>query len=101
VHNKFAVAALIVATSAVPAAAQVTIDASQITCSQFVHHRIAPTRLIGAWLSGYYNGKADNRVLNMQTFQKKLGQLQSFCSREKNFDVPVMQAVEQLFSGGR
>ena len=79
------------------AQAQVTIDASKVTCDQFVHSKVGSPRIIGAWLSGFYNGKLDNRILDPQTFEENLSKVEQFCYQEKNFKLPVMQAVEQLF----
>jgi hypothetical protein len=50
---------------AVPAAqAQVTLDVAKITCEQLLQNKVAAPRILGAWLSGYYNGKRNNTVLN-------------------------------------
>ena len=77
------------------AQAQVTIDASKITCDQFVHAKVGNPRTVAAWLSGFYNGKRDNTVLDMQNFEANLSKLVKFCYSEKNFSVPVMQAIER------
>ena len=78
------------------AQAQVTIDVTKVNCDQFVHHKISEPRLIAAWLSGYYNAKRNNRVIDLQTFEENLSKVTNFCSDEKNFKVPVMKAVEQV-----
>ena len=78
-----------------PAPAQVTIDAAKITCDQFVHGKVGEPRVVAAWLSGFYNGKRDNRVIDTQNFQARLNELEKFCYDEKNFKLPVMQAIEQ------
>ena len=52
-----------------PAQAQVTIDASKITCDQFVHGKVGEPRTVAAWLSGFYNGKRDNALIDTQNFQ--------------------------------
>jgi len=83
------------------AIAQVTVDVSKITCDQYVHSRIAAPRLVGAWLSGYYNAKRDNLTLDLQNFEANLTKLEQFCYQEKNFKIPVMQAVEQVLGSGR
>src|SRR4051794_36042652 len=83
--------------STASAQAQVTLDASKVTCDQFVHSKVGSPRIIGAWLSGFYNGKRDKRILDLQNYEENLGKLEQFCSLEKNFKLPVMQAVEQLF----
>lgn len=93
---------LVIALSAVSTVqAQVTIDASKITCDQFVHHKVAPTRTIAAWLSGFYNGKRDNRVIDLQNFEANMSKLEKFCYEEKNFKLPVMQAIEKVIGKGK
>ena len=51
------------------AQAQVTIDASKITCDQFVHGKVGEPRTVAAWLSGFYNGKRNNALIDTQNFQ--------------------------------
>src|SRR5262245_2986514 len=78
------------------AQAQVTVDVTKINCDQFVHHKISEPRLIAAWLSGYYNAKRNNQVIDLEAFDDNMTKVKNFCSDEKNFKVPVMKAVEQL-----
>jgi len=77
--------------------AQVTIDVSKITCDQYVHAKIAVPNHVAAWLSGYYNAKRGNHVIDLQAMQENVNKLEKYCSDEKNFKVPVMQTVERLF----
>ena len=57
-YNHFAVAGMILIVASVSSAqAQVMLDASKINCDQFVHSKVAPTRSIAAWLSGFYHGR--------------------------------------------
>lgn len=81
-----------------PGQAQVLIDASKITCDQFVHGKMGEPRVVAAWLSGFYNGKRDNYVIDPQSFQGNLNKLEKFCYDEKNFSLPVMQAIEQAMA---
>ena len=83
------------------AQAQVTIDASKITCDQFVHSKLMPVRIMAAWLSGFYQGKNDNRIVDAQRFQDSFNKVEKFCYEEKNFKMPVMQAIEQTLQPGR
>ena len=78
--------------------AQVTIDASKITCDQFVHGKMGAPRTVAAWLSGFYNGKRNNALIDTQKFQANLNNLEKFCYDEKNFSIPVMQAIERTMS---
>ncbi len=80
---------------------QVTIDASKITCDQFVHGKVGPTRSVGLWLSGFYNGRRDNVSFDPQRFQANLSKVERFCYIEKNFETPVLQAIEQVLGGAK
>ena len=96
---KLAVLCLLLAVaSASSAKAQATIDVSKITCDQYVHSKISTPNYIAAWLSGYYNAKRNNRLIDTQALQDNVSKLQNYCYEEKNFKVPVMKAVEELFS---
>jgi hypothetical protein len=52
-------------------------------------------------LSGFYHGKRDNRIIDTQGFEENLSKLERFCYQEKNFKLPVMQAIEQVFGVGK
>ena len=52
-----------------------------------------------AWLSGYYNAKRNNRVIDLQALEENMSKVTNYCSDEKNFKVPVMKAVEQVLGG--
>lgn len=83
------------------AQAQVTIDASKITCDQFVHGKVGEPRTVAAWLSGFYNGKRNNALIDTQSFQSNLNKLETFCYDEKNFSLPVMQAIERTMGSAK
>ena len=97
---KFIVSIGVLLSSVLPVQGQTTIDASKITCAQFVHSVVGNPRTLGAWLSGFYHGKQDSRVIGLQDFEENLSKLEQFCYQEKNFKMPVMQAIEKLFSPG-
>jgi HdeA/HdeB family len=69
------------------APAQMTLDVAKVNCDQW---------LIAAWLSGYYNAKRNNRVIDLQSLEERMSKVMNYCSDEKNFKVPVMKAVEQV-----
>lgn len=100
-RTMFAFALMLAMFSARPLHAQVQVDAAKITCDQFVHEKIAPTRLLAAWLSGFYNGRRGNSVLDPQSFQANLNKLQKYCYDEKNFKTPVMEAAENILGDRR
>jgi hypothetical protein len=95
------------------AQAQVSMDVSKITCDEYVHDKIradlpafstAPleTRsmlsrsLIAAWLSGYYHAKRNNKIIDLDTLEDNVSKLTNYCYDEKNFKVPIMEAVERV-----
>ena len=92
-----AVGLVLAVASASSAKAQATIDVSKITCDQYVHSKISTPNYIAAWLSGYYNAKRNNRLIDTQALQDNVSKLQNYCYEEKNFKVPVMKAIEEVF----
>ena len=81
-----------------PAQAQVKVDATKITCGEFVARpsKIATPLYLAAWISGYYHAKRNNRNLDLQAFEENMNKVESYCSDEKNSKVPVMEAVERV-----
>jgi acid stress chaperone HdeB len=90
------VSALIFALEAVPAArAQVMLDVSKITCDQFAHYKITTPQNIAIWLSGYYNGKRGNTVVDIQKLLANTKTIERYCIQ--NPQTLVMNAVETVF----
>jgi acid stress chaperone HdeB len=81
------------------AQAQVIVDVSKITCDQYVHAKITTPNLIAAWLSGYYNAKRNNTIIDLDTLEDNVSKVKNYCYDEKNFKVPIMKAVEQVLGG--
>ena len=102
-----------------PAQAQVSIDVSKITCDEYVHDKISTSDfvsfsavgslplearsmlsrwLIANWLSGYYHAKRNNWIIDSESFEDNVSKLTSYCYDEKNFKVPIMEAVERVLS---
>ena len=77
---------------AVPAAAQTLVDVSKITCEQFLLYKITDPNNIAIWLSGYYNGKRGNTVIDVQGLQDNLSKVKDYC--RSNYTTTVMKAVE-------
>jgi len=40
-------------------------------------------------------------VIELQTLEANANKLETYCGQEKNYKVPVMQAIEQLFGAGK
>ena len=99
----------------VSARAQVSIDVSKITCDEYVHDKI-PTSdfisfpavgslearamlsrwLIATWLSGYYHAKRNNWIIQTESFEDNVNKLNNYCYDEKNFKVPIMEAIVRI-----
>src|SRR5215813_11372370 len=99
------------------AQAQVSIDVSKITCDEYVHDKIPTTDfisftavgslslearsmlsrwLIANWVSGYYHAKRNNSIIDLESFENNVNKLNNFCYDEKNFKMPIMEAVERV-----
>ena len=75
--------------------AQVTVDVSKITCEQLNLEKLAVTsRDVMLWLSGYYNGKRSNTILEPETVKTNGEKVNSYCY--KHSDMTVMDAVKNV-----
>ena len=76
--------------------AQEALDLAKITCEQFLMEKLAtPSRDVFVWLSGYYNSKRNNTVIEPQTIKKREEQISSYCY--EHGETTVMDAVKNLF----
>jgi acid stress chaperone HdeB len=90
---------LILIAASAPAHAQVTLDLSKVTCDQWSGYKITNPQNIALWLSGYYNGKRGNTVIDTQGLTAENQKLRDFCIT--NPQMPVMDAAEKLFGVSR
>jgi hypothetical protein len=75
------------------AQAQMTVDVAKVTCRQFLlGHVGGSTRSVANWLSGYYNGKRGNTVIEVGSMQNNVRDLERYC--RKNHEMPVMDAAK-------
>jgi acid stress chaperone HdeB len=76
------------------AGAQVTLDLAKITCEQFVLFKLkdADPDQIVMWLNGYYNGKRNNTVIDVEALKVEAVKVRDYC--RLNLSTTVMQAVE-------
>src|SRR4051812_22811288 len=82
-----------------PAHAQVMLDLSKVTCDQWAGYKITNPQNIALWLSGYYNGKRGNTVIDTQGLAAETQKVRDFCIT--NPQMPVMQAVEKAIGAGK
>ena len=77
-----------------PLRAQVTIDIAKITCEQFILFKIMDPEKIAYWLSGYYNARRENTIIDPQVFTDIFDRTKDHC--RSNLQITVMKAVETL-----
>jgi acid stress chaperone HdeB len=85
-----ALAAVFVASAA---QAQLSLDVSKITCRQLLFDKIiSPNeKSLALWLSGYFNAKRNNTVIDVGSLAKNTDKVEDYC--RLNQDVTVMDAV--------
>ena len=86
----------LIAFATASAQAQVIVDVSKITCDQYLHAKITTPNLLAAWMSGYYNAKRNNKVIDLGTLEDNVSKVQNYCYDEKNFKVPIMTAIQRV-----
>ena len=75
--------------------AQETIDVAKITCAQILREQLPPpTHDIVLWLSGYYNGKRNSTIINLQTINDDEEKVRFYCYG--NPDTPVLDAIKNV-----
>jgi len=90
--NLVAAAALLSLVGPTAGQAQVTVDVSKITCEQFLLYKITDPKNIALWLSGYYNAKRNNTIIDPQALEENNQKVKNYCVT--NLQMTVMQAVE-------
>ena len=78
-----------------PARAQVSVDIAKITCEQFLLFQVADPQHIAIWIHGFYSGKRDNTVIDVQVLKASADKVRDYC--RANMGKPVFQAVETIF----
>jgi len=83
--------------AAAPSRAQITIDATKLSCKDFLTETVVAPDKISYWLSGYYNGKRQNTDLNVTALRDYVNKMWDYCLH--NQDATVMKAAETLLGG--
>lgn len=74
--------------------AQVTVDVSKITCDQLLMEKPVPAKYVVLWLSGYYNGKRGNTIIEPEALDKNEEKVDFYCNLHR--EVTVMDAVKNV-----
>jgi len=77
------------------ASAQMTIDVTKITCDQFLGGKVADSRSVTIWMSGYYHGMTRNTLLDVNALQQDSQAVMDYCIGHPS--VILMDAVTALF----
>lgn len=86
--------ACLVTTSSIHA--EITVDVSKITCKEFMFDTVTLPDNIAYWLSGYYNGKRGNTVLDITALRDYVNKVEQYCLQ--NQDMTVMKAAETILN---
>jgi HdeA/HdeB family len=81
-----------------PSAHAQTGDMAKLTCSDLSHADVADLVVLGSWLSGYYNAKRNNTVIDPKQLSANTQKVLQFC--QTNPQMTAMQAIEQSTGAG-
>ena len=80
--------------------AQETLDVAKITCEEFLMEKLAsPSRDVVLWLSGYYNGKRNNTIIEPQTIKQNEEKVTSYCFQHR--ETTVMDAAKNVLGSDK
>ena len=75
--------------------AQETLDVTKITCHQITRGELSPpSQYVVVWLSGYYNGRRNNTIIDLQTIKKNEEKVYSYCYH--NAETTVLDAITNV-----
>jgi len=74
--------------------AQVTVDVSKITCEQLILEKPVPAKYVVLRLSGYYNGKRNNTIIEPESLDKNEEKVDFYCNLHR--ETAVMDAVKNV-----
>ncbi|HEY2533418.1 MAG TPA: HdeA/HdeB family chaperone [Xanthobacteraceae bacterium] len=87
---------------AVPVAhAQIKVDVAKITCRQYLFDRnFSPKApMIANWLSGYFNGRNNNTVVDLGAMAANKDKVEDYC--RLNLDVTLIDAAKAAIGPGK
>jgi hypothetical protein len=74
--------------------AQVTVDVSKITCEQLLMEKPVPAKYVVLWLSGYYNAKRNNTIIEPEAMDQNEQKVDFYCNLHR--ETTVMDAVKNV-----
>jgi hypothetical protein len=91
---RIAIAFVAVAIFASSAARAETMDVAKVTCGELGNYYLEEVVVVGAWLSGYYNAKQNNTVIDSKKIEENTAKVMLHC--RTNPQETVMHAIEAL-----
>lgn len=67
-------------TAAAPAGAQVTIDMSKLTCADYLAMAPDRSRMVSAWMSGWFNYKTGYVWIDLNHYAKNIANVKQWCT---------------------
>jgi acid stress chaperone HdeB len=87
--------ALLAATLAVPAKAQVIVDMSLITCQQYFSYTPEQQALIAWWMRGYYSASKNFSTIDFRYVDYNTKIVMAYCKKKQNRDETLMSAIQK------
>jgi hypothetical protein len=75
------------------AQAQVMIDTSRITCSQYLALPPGQSRMLAAWMSGWFNQKTGYVWVDLDAYARNVANVTQWCATYP--DQPVMNGLQR------
>jgi acid stress chaperone HdeB len=79
--------------------AEITIDVSRLSCKEFMSDVVTWPDNMAYWLSGYYNGKRGNTVIDVVGLRDYANKVEQYCISNK--EMTVMKAAETVLNGSK
>ena len=80
----FVAALILLGASVLPAAAQVRIEMSRITCKQWLDAAWDQQNFMKYWMSGYYSASRNNEVLDFSRLKANTDKVTAYCKRHRS-----------------
>jgi hypothetical protein len=81
--------------------AQMIVDVAKITCRQYIFDKnFSPKApMIANWLSGYFNGKNNNTIVDLGTMARNKDKVEDYC--RMNLDTTIIEAAKSALGLGK
>jgi acid stress chaperone HdeB len=97
--ESIAAALLFCLLTASTARAEITIDVSRLSCKEFTSDVVTLPDNMAYWLSGYYNGKRGNTVIDVVGLRDYVTKVEQYCI--SNEETSLMKAAETVLNGSK